>query len=109
MAYRIEPVKDRDGSIHTFANVADSSAQAKAVKVKVTKQTDGSVTWLQKLQGYYKGLVVSVAAVLVFLNEITPVASFLPSSVRHWFDVAVVVVGAASAFLVKNQQWVDSL
>lgn len=108
MAYRIEAVKD-GGELHTFANIAKATAPAKAVKVKVTKETAGDVTWIQKLQGYYKSLVALIAAVLVILNEATPLAGFLPAGAQHWFNVVVVALGAVSTLLVKNQNWVNSL
>lgn len=109
MAYRIEAVKNRAGQVHTFANVANVTTQAKAVKVRVTKQIDGPVTSVQKIQGYYKSLVAFVGALLVLLNQVTPVTSFLPAVAQHWFSVIVAGVTAVSILLIKNQNWVDDL
>lgn len=109
MAVRIKPVKDVDGSLHTFANVAESSAVAKAVKVKVTKETDGPVTWLQKFQGFYKEAIVVVGSVLIVLNQVAPIFNFIPDPVHHYFVVIVAIVTGVSAVLVKNQTWINSL
>lgn len=105
MATRIEAVRNSSGQLHTVAAVVPTPA----VKVKVTKRTDGPVTLLQKLQGYYKAGIAFVAAVLVILNEVTPITDFLPGTVKHYFDVIVAIVTAISTLLVKNQQWVDDL
>lgn len=109
MAVRIEPVKKSNGEILTIANVAEATNHAKAVTVKVTKETDGPVTLIQKLQGYYKALIVLVGAILVIVNQATPIVNFLPANIQHYFNSIVVVLTAISVILVKNQTWINSL
>lgn len=109
MALRIEPVKKSNGELRTFADVASASEPGKAVKVKVTKETEGPVTTLQKVKGYYKAVVAFVGALLLFLQQATPAFSALPADYQHPFTVVVAVVTAVSVLLVNNQTWVDSL
>lgn len=78
-------------------------------KVKVLTTASGTLTWLDKAKGYYKGLIALVGAVLVILNQLTPVFDFLPGQLKQYFTVAVSVLTAVSAFLVANQHWVDDV
>jgi hypothetical protein len=78
-----------------------------APHVQVLDTATGPLTWLDKLKGYYKGLITLVGVVLVILNQVTPVFDFMPANVQHWFTVVVAALTAVSAFLVANQHWVD--
>lgn len=109
MALRIEHVKNVNGEIRTFANVATAQEHAKAVKVKVTKETEGPVTFVQKVQGYYKAIVAFVGVLLLILQQVSPLQNLLPANLQHPFTVAVGTVTAISVLLTKNQTWVDSL
>jgi nicotinamide riboside transporter PnuC len=109
MAKRIVPVKDRDGTVHTFANVATANATAKAVKVKVTKETEGPVTWAQKAKGYYKGIIALITGLLVVLNELTPVMNSLPGQDKQYLATVIVIVGTSLTILKSNEHWVDEL
>jgi hypothetical protein len=62
---------------------------------------------LAKVKPMYKAVVAAVAALVVLLNELTPLGDFLPEPYRHYFTVAVTVVGAVSVFLVKNEPIVE--
>ena len=109
MAVPIVPVRDGTVQVQSFANVAESSAQAKAVKVKVVKETTGPVNFLQNLAGYYKTLIALVSGILVVANEITPVLDFIPGQYKQYVTTAIVFVGAVLTFLKSNEHWVDSL
>lgn len=88
--------------IHTFvAGVAPT--------VKVVDEKPGPVTWLDKAKGYYKELIVLVGAILVFLNEVTPVLNFLPEQDKRYVTVAIGFIAAVSTFLKRNEKWVDDL
>lgn len=78
-----------------------------AANVHVVATKVGAVTVLDKVKAYYKTLIAIVAAVVVFLNQVTPIADFLPVQYRHWFSTAVVVVGAVAVFLKANEHWID--
>ena len=58
---------------------------------------------LANLRKYYKALVAGLGAVLVVLNEVTPLFNFLPGNAKHYFTVLVSVLTAVSVFLVKNE------
>lgn len=78
-----------------------------APKVQVLNTTGGPLTLLDKLKGYYKGLITAVGAVLVIANELTPVFNFLPGQDKAYITAAIAALTTVSAFLVANQHWVD--
>lgn len=62
---------------------------------------------LAKIKAYYKAVAASIGALVVLLNELTPVFDFLPENYRHYFTVVVAVLTALSVFLVKNEPLVE--
>jgi len=63
---------------------------------------------LANIRKYYKTVVAAVGALLVLLNEVTPVLDFIPDgTAKHVFNVAVTIVTAVSVFLVKNEPLVE--
>lgn len=76
-------------------------------KVKVLTTAPGTLTWIDKLKGYYKGLITLVGSVLVIANELTPVFDFLPAQDKGYITAGIAALTALSAFLVSNQHWVD--
>jgi hypothetical protein len=87
-------------------SVHDTTTPPTAV---VLEQKPGPVTWLDKAKGYYKGLIATIGAVLVFLNELTPLTSFLPEDAQHWVSVGVAVLTALFTTLKSNEVWLDDL
>jgi hypothetical protein len=75
--------------------------------VQVVDERTGAVTFLDKLKGYYKALIAVIGAVLLALNELTPVTDFLPTTAHHWLSVAISVGTAILTFLKANEHWVD--
>ena len=75
--------------------------------VQVVDERPGAVTFLDKLKGYYKALITVVGAVLLALNELTPLFDFLPTTAHHWLSVVISVLTAISTFLKANEHWVD--
>ena len=75
--------------------------------VQVVDERTGAVTFLDKLKGYYKALITVLGAVLLGLNELTPVFNFLPTTAHHWLSVALSVLTAILTFLKANEHWVD--
>jgi hypothetical protein len=75
--------------------------------VQVVDERPGAVTFLDKLKGYYKALITVVGAVLLALNELTPLTDFLPMTAQHWLSVAVAVGTAILTALKANEHWVD--
>lgn len=88
-------------------SVSRIAGSPSAANVHVVATKVGAVTILDKVKAYYHTLIAVVAAVLLFLNQVTPIADFLPVQYRHWFSTAVVVVGAALIFLKSNEHWID--
>ena len=78
-----------------------------APPVQVVDERPGAVTFLDKLKGYYKALVTVVGAVLVGLNELTPLTGFLPPTAQHWLSVAISVGTVILTALKANEHWVD--
>lgn len=77
--------------------------------VKVVDQEAGAVGFLDKAKGYYHTIITVIGAVLVLLNEVTPVTNFLPPTQRGWISVGIVFLTALANFLKSNEQWVDDL
>ena len=75
--------------------------------VRVVDERAGAVTFLDKLKGYYKALITVVGAVLLGLNELTPVFDFLPPTAHHWLSVAISVGTVILTTLKANEHWVD--
>jgi hypothetical protein len=75
--------------------------------VQVVDERTGAVTFLDKLKGYYKALITVLGAILLGLNELTPLTNFLPATAQHWASVAISVITAILTFLKANEHWVD--
>jgi hypothetical protein len=69
----------------------------------------GSVTFFDKVKGYYHTLITVVGSILALLNQFTPLTNFLPDNVRGAITAAILFLTAVSNFLVSNQQWVNDL
>lgn len=80
-----------------------------APHVKLGDPISGSVTFLDKAKGYYKGLIAALTALLVIVNEVTPVLNFLPGQDKQYVTAAIAVVGVALTFLKDNEHFVDDL
>jgi hypothetical protein len=80
---------------------------ATAPTAVVIEQKPGTVTVLDRVRGYYKGLIALIGALLVTINELTPITDFLPADQRHWITIAVSALTALSTTLVANEKWVD--
>lgn len=78
-------------------------------QVIVDKVKPGKVTLLDKAKAYYKATIAVVGAILVLLNEMTPLSHLLPAAAQHYFTVTVAAVTAISVLLKRNEQWVDAL
>ncbi len=75
--------------------------------VQVVDERTGAITLLDKLKGYYKALITVVGAVVLGINELTPLTASLPTTAQHWLSVAISVLTAILTFLKANEQWVD--
>jgi hypothetical protein len=73
---------------------------------KVVKTVEGSVTWRDKLKNYWKFAITSVGAILMALNELTPVFAMIPAS-QGTVTIAIAVLTAVLTLLKGNEQWVD--
>jgi hypothetical protein len=75
---------------------------------KVVKTASGSVTWLDRLQNYWKFAIAAGGAILVALNDLTPVFNFIPAS-QPTVSTVIAVVTAALTWLKANEQWINEL
>lgn len=103
MARRIEIVRNPQ-STYALAGGIEKAKHTKTLEVK-----EGQVTWVDKLKGYYHSLITLVGAILVFLNQITPMAGFLPVEYRHWVDLAIIIATFVANVLKSNEYWVNDL
>jgi predicted benzoate:H+ symporter BenE len=78
-----------------------------APQVQVLTTTTGLVGVLDTLKGYYKGAITAITALLVIVNELTPVLNFLPGQDKQYVTAAIAFVGAVLTFLKDNEHWVD--
>jgi hypothetical protein len=74
---------------------------------KVVKTVEGSVTWRDKLKNYWKFAIASTGAILVALNDLTPVFASLPVS-RGVVTNTIAITTAVLTLLKGNEQWVDN-
>lgn len=77
--------------------------------VKVVNAKTGPVGFLDKAKGYYKGLIAAVGAILVIVNELTPLLNFLPGQDKQYVTLVIGVLTTAATFLKSNEHWVDDL
>lgn len=81
-----------------------------APHVKLGDAEAGAVTWLDKAKGYYKGIIAGLTAVLVVINEVTPVLNFIvPTQDKQYVTVAIAVIGGVLTFLKDNEHYVDDV
>ena len=90
-----EPEKQR-------VEVAAPSGDVEVLDVKA-----GSVTFFDKLKSYYHTLITVLAAILVLLNELTPITDSFGPDVKHYVSVVVVFLGALLNMLKSNEVWVN--
>jgi hypothetical protein len=75
----------------------------------VVKSVPGPVTFFDKVKKYYKFIIAAVGALLIVLNEATPMFNMLGGSGEKWFSAIVAVLTSVGVFLKANEHWVDSL
>lgn len=77
--------------------------------VVVVATKAGTVTTLDKIKGYYKGLIAAVGSILVIINEVTPLLNFLPGQDKQYVNLVIGFITTAAVFLKDNEHWVDAL
>lgn len=77
--------------------------------VKVLKVKSGAVNALDKLKGYYHTLITVLGAVLVGINELSPITDHLPVSDKHYVTLTILGITALVNALKSNEVWVDQL
>jgi hypothetical protein len=73
--------------------------QGQAVAVK-----PGKPTRLDRLKAYYKAISAAVGFGLVFLNELSPLATDLGID-RNWVNTGIAILTLASVVLKSNEHW----
>lgn len=106
MAKLIEPVRKKNSEIKTLTG--GSKSPVPTVPVKVLKETDGPVTWVQRAKRYYKAAIAAVGSTAAALVAAEGVPG-LPDNVRGWFAGGFVALTVVGIILKKNEDWVDSL
>lgn len=80
-----------------------------AAKAVVVDEKPGEVNFFDKLKGYYHTMITVIGAILVLLNEVTPITDSLPQSWQHTITLIIVGTTALLNALKSNEQWVQKL
>lgn len=108
MATRVRPLAHAD-TRKVSGLLTVPGVKVADVPVEVISQTDGAVTWFQKIKLYYKGIVAFIGTVLVLLTspEIGFLGHLLPSGQQHYLTIGIGVLTVLLTFLKENQHWFD--
>jgi len=90
-----EPVKQQ-------VEVAQPSGDVTVVNTK-----PGEVGFVDKLKAYYHTIITVIGALLLLINEFTPLTDSLGSDVQKYINIAVVFLTALLNFLKSNEVWVN--
>lgn len=75
--------------------------------VGVVNIKPGEVSFFDKLKAYYHTAITVLGALLVLLNEITPLTNSLGESAKHIVTVVILVLTAILNALKSNEVWVN--
>ncbi|QNN99696.1 membrane protein [Mycobacterium phage Rope] len=106
------PVKIRIEPLPNQVVVQDQTGTETEVlpaEVKVLAEKPGAVNWLDKAKAYYHTIITLIGALVVMLNELTPLSNFMDDTTQRIFSIAVVFFTAALNFLKSNEVWVNKL
>lgn len=79
------------------------------IPVEIVASTAAPVTLVQKLKGYYKGLIALIGSLLIVVNQVTPILHFLPAEDVKYVNLVIGILTVAGTFLKENEHWVDSI
>jgi hypothetical protein len=99
---------------HPVAHPAGTKTKPKRTKRRIEEKrvvvAPGGVTVFDKLKKYYKGLIMTLGAVLIILNEATPLFdNVFHGTAGNIFTSIVAGATTLLAILKSNEHWVDSL
>ena len=75
----------------------------------VVKEKEGELNWRDKAKNYYKGIIVTIGAILALLAQVTPLANMLGQDTQNLITGIVLFLTALLTFLKSNEQWVQKL
>lgn len=110
--YRSAEPADTQEHVHVPAEVpmkAKVEVKPDTGEVVIDKVKPGSVTAVDKLKGYYHTLILVTGALLVLINETTPLTSGLGETAQSWISGVIVFLTALVNFLKSNETWVNKL
>jgi hypothetical protein len=90
-------------------DVVKKRVEVQNAELVVTEAKPGTVSFGDKVKKYYKGLIALVGALLVLVNQVTPLTNFLGEDTQNLVSVVIVFLTAVATFLKSNEQWVDKL
>ena len=97
----------------TFAAYKKMLEDAKKKKEeKAAKQesdASGAGDWKDKAKAYWHTVITVIGAILVLLNQITPITSQFGGNVQMVTNTVIVFLTALVNFLKSNEIWVDAL
>ena len=75
----------------------------------VVKSKPGQVNWKDKAKAYWHTIITVIGAILVLLNQITPITSQFGGNVQMVTNTVIVFLTAFVNFLKSNEIWVNAL
>lgn len=68
----------------------------------------GPVTWRDKVKTYWHFAIAVIGALLVAINEFTPITDHFSPEVRNVITISISFLTAVGVFLKNNEHWVDN-
>lgn len=100
-----EPVKVRVEPVQApTIQAGNVPAEVKVLDAKV-----GEVNWMDKLKAYYHTVITVLGAILVVLNEMTPITDALPEGGKHAVTGVILFLTGLFNALKSNEVWVQKL
>lgn len=94
-----------DAPMKVRVEAVPNSVPGVPADLKVIKEKPGTVTFLDRAKAYYHTIITVIAALVIFLNEITPISRALNEQQQHYFSVTVIFLTALLNFLKSNELW----
>src|SRR6201984_2099430 len=93
----------------TAATTKERVALTPTGETTVLKTLPGSVSFLDKLKGYYHTLITLVSALVSLLAVVGGATKFIPGPVAGYVVIASTFLATILNFLKSNEHWVDSV
>ncbi|QHB37454.1 membrane protein [Mycobacterium phage Leopard] len=103
------PIKQRVEVVTAESPSGATPVDVPAAEVVVVDQKQGTVTFTDKMKAYYHTIITIIGAILVLLNEVTPITDGLPDSWQRGLSVVIVFLTGVANALKSNEKWINAL